>query len=246
MLGRYMCSFKTQIGFALPYWYRWTYFHSLSSARRSTRKNTRAVCWCIPSQGFCLLPLAVDKHTWGNAAVGMESAKQQRWQAEVWVVGLFCLSLSNSLLEFCQLNNRALLSTLMEARLEKKVSGPWLEDFWVRSQETWPHLLCQLSQLLVQFSWLHNGWTGLIPTFITTTKHEPKRRRKNKQGNDYDTKMQCPGQWGFQENFLLSSTDLVTPPVIKDILQIKWKQIPSLNYLSPVTCASFTKLLLIN
>lgn len=124
MLGRYMCSFKTQIGFALPYWYRWTYFHSLSSARRSTRKNTRAVCWCIPSQGFCLLPLAVDKHTWGNAAVGMESAKQQRWQAEVWVVGLFCLSLSNSLLEFCQLNNRALLSTLMEARLEKKVSGP--------------------------------------------------------------------------------------------------------------------------
>lgn len=44
-------------------------------------------------------------------------------------MGLFCLPLSNSLLEFCQLNNHALLSTLMEARLEKKVSGPWLEDF---------------------------------------------------------------------------------------------------------------------
>lgn len=199
-----------------------------------------------PVRDFASCPLLSTNIPEETTAVGMKSAKQQRRQAEVWVVGLFCLPLSNSLLEFCQLNNHALLSTLMEARLEKKVSGPWLEDFWVRSQETWPHLLCQLSQLLVQFSWLHNGWTGLIPTFITTTKHEPKRRRKNKQGNDYDTKMQCPGQWGFQENFLLSSTDLVTPPVIKDTLQTKWKQIPSLNYLSPVTCASFTKFLLIN
>lgn len=76
-----------------------------------------------PVRDFASCPLLSTNIPEETTAVGMKSAKQQR-QAEVWVVGLFCLPLSNSLLEFCQLNNRALLSTLMEARLEKKVSGP--------------------------------------------------------------------------------------------------------------------------
>lgn len=59
-------------------------------------------------------------------------------------------------------------------------------------------------------------------------------------------KMQYPGQLAFWEKLLLSSTDLAAPPVIKGILQIKQKQIHSLGSISPVTCASFKKFLLIN